>query len=203
MPATRCARGPSLGAATLAACGKTHAAFERRFIPAEPRRVVALCVAFRSKYTRASSPGGGSSLTRLVGRAPRRPRRSHGFHHRLLAEGTEQKRRFWAPQRGFGDSRNREELPQEMVRQPRWCNAVPGNGAAGQGTPTSGRHRGPEGRESAYRCSSRWRRWTGTPSSHPALRTTICRRTRSFHIPTGSLAHPPTMNAGNKVRTCL
>ena len=71
MSATRCARGPSLGAATLAACGKTHAAFDRRSIPAEPRRVAALCVAFRSKYTRASSPGGGSSLTRLVGRAPR------------------------------------------------------------------------------------------------------------------------------------
>ena len=41
--------------------------------------------------TRPSSPGGGSSLARLVSRAPRprranwRPRRSRGFHHRLLA----------------------------------------------------------------------------------------------------------------------
>ena len=53
-------------------------------------------VAFRSKYTRASSPGGGSFLTRLVSRAPTgrtgstgrtgpcRPRRSPGFHHRLF-----------------------------------------------------------------------------------------------------------------------
>ena len=39
--------------------------------PAEPLRFAAFCVAFRSKYTRASSPGGGSSLTRLVSRAPR------------------------------------------------------------------------------------------------------------------------------------
>ena len=36
-----------------------------------------LIVALRSKYT------GYSSLTRLVSRAPRRPRRSPGFHHRL------------------------------------------------------------------------------------------------------------------------
>ena len=61
----------------LTTCGETHAAqfsrwaFERRSIPPEPRRFAALCVAFRSKYTRASSPGGGSSLTRLVSRAPR------------------------------------------------------------------------------------------------------------------------------------
>ena len=122
----------------LAACGKTHAAFDRRSIPAKqpameparrsagdpsrlnrvatrrsslrfgrntpgpvlpvgappsralsaarlaglgahpgpttgcyPRRCAPLIVAFRSKYTRASSPGGGSSLTRLVSRAPR------------------------------------------------------------------------------------------------------------------------------------
>ncbi len=58
---------------------------ERRCIPPEPRRFAALCVAFRSEYTRASSPGGGSSLTRLVSRAPRRSRRSPGFHHRLLS----------------------------------------------------------------------------------------------------------------------
>ena len=38
-----------------------------------------LIVAFRSKYTRYSS------LTRLVSRAPHRPRRSPGFHHRPLA----------------------------------------------------------------------------------------------------------------------
>ena len=43
-----------------------------------PRRFAPLIVAFRSKYTRYSS------LTRLVSRAPRRPRRSHGFHHRLF-----------------------------------------------------------------------------------------------------------------------
>ncbi len=36
-----------------------------------PRRCAALIVAFRSQYTRASSPGGGSSLARLVSRAPR------------------------------------------------------------------------------------------------------------------------------------
>ena len=60
-----------------AAGGETQAAFERRSIPPEPPphrenwRFAALGVAFRSKYTRASSPGGGSSLTRLVSRAPR------------------------------------------------------------------------------------------------------------------------------------
>ena len=43
-----------------------------------PRRCAPLIVAFRSKYTRYSS------LTRLVSRAPHRPRRSHGFHHRLF-----------------------------------------------------------------------------------------------------------------------
>ena len=70
---------------------ETHAAqfsrwgLGRRSIPAEPRRSAPLIVAFRSKYTRASSPGGGSSLTRLVSRAPLRARRSPGFHHRLLA----------------------------------------------------------------------------------------------------------------------
>ena len=64
--------------ATLTACGQTHAAFDRRSIPAEPLRFAAFCVAFRSKYTRYSS------LTRLVSRAPHRPRRSRGFHHRLL-----------------------------------------------------------------------------------------------------------------------
>ncbi len=65
------------------ACGKTHAAqfsrwgLDRRSpvlpvgAPAEPLRFAAFGVAFRSKYTRASSPGGGSSLTRLVSRAPR------------------------------------------------------------------------------------------------------------------------------------
>ena len=55
----------------LAACGETHAAFERRSIPPEPPphrenwRFAALIVAFRSEYTRYSS------LTRLVSRAPR------------------------------------------------------------------------------------------------------------------------------------
>ena len=57
---------------------ETHAAFGRRSIPAEPRRFAPLIVAFRSEYTRYSS------LTRLVNRAPRRPRRSRGFHHRLF-----------------------------------------------------------------------------------------------------------------------
>ena len=65
------------------ACGETQAAqfsrwgLERRCIPPEPCRFAALCVAFRSKYTRYSS------LTRLVSRAPHRSRRSPGFHHRL------------------------------------------------------------------------------------------------------------------------
>ena len=55
-----------------------------------PRRFAPLIVAFRSEYTRASSPGGGSSLARLVSRAPtgrtgpHRARRSRGFHHRLF-----------------------------------------------------------------------------------------------------------------------
>ena len=57
---------------------ETHAAFGRRSIPAEPRRCAPLIVALRSEYTRYSS------LTRLVSRAPPRPRRSHGFHHRLF-----------------------------------------------------------------------------------------------------------------------
>ena len=52
-------------APALTAGGKTHAAFDRRSIPPEPRRCAPLIVAFRSKYTRYSS------LTRLVGRAPR------------------------------------------------------------------------------------------------------------------------------------
>ena len=82
-----------IAATALAACGKTHAAqFSRwgldgRCIPPEPPRFAGLCVALRSKYTRASSPGGGSSLVRLVSRAPRPSRRSRGFHHRLLAHG--------------------------------------------------------------------------------------------------------------------
>ena len=71
-------RRPVLAVAALTACGKTHAAFERRCIPAEPRLYEALCVAFRSEYARYSS------LTRLVSRAPHRSRRSRGFHHRLL-----------------------------------------------------------------------------------------------------------------------
>ena len=63
---------------------ETHAAFGQRSIPSEPRRFAPLIVAFRSEYTRYSS------LTRLVSRAPPRPRRSRGFHHRL----------FTAPLRG-------------------------------------------------------------------------------------------------------
>ena len=67
----------------LTACGKTHAAFGRRCIPPEPLRFAPFFVAFRSKDTRYSS------LTRLVGRAPHRPRRSREFHHRLLTPGPE------------------------------------------------------------------------------------------------------------------
>ena len=77
------------GRRPLAACGETQAAFERRCIPAEPLRFAPFCVAFRSKYTRYSS------LTRLVSRAPRRSRRSPGFHHRLLG-------RHSPPQAGGG-----------------------------------------------------------------------------------------------------
>ncbi len=54
------------------ACNETHAAFGRRSTTGcSPRRCAPLIVALRSEYTRASSPGGGSSLTRLVSRAPR------------------------------------------------------------------------------------------------------------------------------------
>ena len=67
--------------ALRAACGKSHAAFERRCIPAETGRCAALIVAFRSEYTRYSS------LTRLVSRAPRRSRCSRHFLHRLLGRG--------------------------------------------------------------------------------------------------------------------
>ena len=65
-----------------AARGQSHAAqfsrwgLKRRCIPAKQPVM---------KPTRPGSPGGGSSLTRLVSRAPRRSRRSPGFHHRLLA----------------------------------------------------------------------------------------------------------------------
>ena len=72
-------RSPGFHHRLLTACGKTHAAFDRRCIPAEPLRFAPFCVAFRSKYTRYSS------LTRLVSRAPRPSRRSPGFHHRLLS----------------------------------------------------------------------------------------------------------------------
>ncbi len=83
-------RSPGFHHRLLTACGKTQAAqfsrwgLERRCIPPEPPphrenwRFAALCVAFRSKYTRYSS------LTRLVSRAPRHSRRSRGFHHTLL-----------------------------------------------------------------------------------------------------------------------
>ena len=71
---------PALSAGRLAGLG----AHPDSTTGCAPRRCAPLIVALRSKYTRASSPGGGSSLTRLVSRAPRRPRRSRGFHHRLL-----------------------------------------------------------------------------------------------------------------------
>ena len=80
---------PSYDRQEQTAGGETQAAFERRCIPAEPPRFAGLRVALRSKYTRASSPGGGSSLTRLVSRAPPRSRRSRGFHHRLSTAGGE------------------------------------------------------------------------------------------------------------------
>ena len=67
--------------ALLTAYGETQMAFDRRCIPAEPRRFAALSVAFRSKYTRYSS------LTRLVSRAPHRSRCSRHFAHRLLTRG--------------------------------------------------------------------------------------------------------------------
>ena len=63
----------------LTARGQSRAAFDGRSIPPEPGRYAALIVAFRSKYTRYSS------LTRLVSRASRPPRRSRHFIHRLLS----------------------------------------------------------------------------------------------------------------------
>ena len=93
---------------------ETHAAqfsrwgLGRRCIPAEPRRFAPLILAFRSKYTRASSPGGGSSLTRLVSRASHRPRRSRGFHHRL----------FTAPLRGARRCASVEIHPVFLPRAP-------------------------------------------------------------------------------------
>ena len=88
----------------LTACGETQAAFERRCIPPEPRRFAALCVAFRSKYTRYSS------LTRLVSRAPPRSRRSPGFHHRLLTA-------CGKSQAAFG----RRSIPAEPLRFAPFC----------------------------------------------------------------------------------
>ena len=76
----------ALSAGRLAPTGRTgqprrSPGFHHRLLPA-PLRGALRCVSV--EYTRASSPGGGSSLTRLVSRAPHRPRRSPGFHHRLL-----------------------------------------------------------------------------------------------------------------------
>ena len=69
-----------------AACGETQAAqfsrwgLDRRSTTGfSPRRCAPLIVAFRSEYI------GNSTLTRLVRRALPAPRRSRGFHHRLLA----------------------------------------------------------------------------------------------------------------------
>ena len=90
----------------LAACGKTHAAFGRRCIPPEPLRFAPFFVAFRSKYTRYSS------LTRLVGRAPHRPRRSREFHHRLLAPV----RQHMVPR---PDRKLRQRLPAPRTLRPR------------------------------------------------------------------------------------
>ncbi len=64
---------------------------ERRCTPTGPHRenwpprFAWLIVALRSKYTRASSPGGGSSLARLVSRAPHHSRCSRHFVYRLPA----------------------------------------------------------------------------------------------------------------------
>ena len=126
-------------------------------------------VAFRSKYTRASSPGGGSSLTRLVGRAPRphretgRPRRSRGFHHRLLA-----RRGSWPPGRwekaaaaaGVLRSGKRRFQPssrrgsaigtEQPVKEVKWASS-PGGGSAGD---ASRLNCAPTGRTGASRRSS-------------------------------------------------
>ena len=67
----RCFRDAGRFPHRQAACRQSPVAFERRCIPAELPRSARLIVALRSKYTRASSPGGGSSLARLVSRAPR------------------------------------------------------------------------------------------------------------------------------------
>ena len=62
----------------LTACGKSHAAFDARCIPAEPLAFGSLIVALRSKYTRYSS------VARLVSEAHRASRCSRHFLHRLL-----------------------------------------------------------------------------------------------------------------------
>ena len=71
-----------------AAGGETQAAQfsrweldQRSTTGCSPRRYSPLIVAFRSEYI------GNSTLTRLVSRALPAPRRSRGFHHRLLAAG--------------------------------------------------------------------------------------------------------------------
>ena len=92
----------------LTACGKSHAAFERRCIPAEPRLYEALCVAFRSKYTRYSS------LTRLVSRAPRRSRCSRHFLHRLLIRRLLQEASVWDVDVARPIRRSRGQLTQRQ-----------------------------------------------------------------------------------------
>ena len=62
---------PRSGVSGVSAVPAPRSGSERRCIPAELPRSARLIVALRSKYTRASSPGGGSSLARLVSRAPR------------------------------------------------------------------------------------------------------------------------------------
>ena len=106
--------------AVLTACGKSHAAFERRCIPPEPRLFEALCVAFRSKYTRYSS------LTRLVSRAPRRSRCSRHFLHRLLNAASARRRgRLGAPV----SDRHRPPPAGERVIAARTDGATPGSSA--------------------------------------------------------------------------
>ncbi len=87
-----------------------------------PLRFAAFGVAFRSKYT------GYSSLTRLVSRAPHRPRRSRGFHHRLLG-GHLGRVRFFRWQIVARSGRNTNPFP--LIRR---LNPDSGSGVGGQAT---------------------------------------------------------------------
>ena len=67
LPHAPCQPGASPPPGELASLGAHPGSTTGR----SPRRFTSLIVALRSQYTRASSPGGGSSLTRLVSRTPR------------------------------------------------------------------------------------------------------------------------------------